>query len=111
MVFQKSITVKIHHYACLESEEDCDDMVFLSASSSPKVDKSGPRYSFREIKDARISFRPGHQVGEITLKHFCMIRAGKRKRKKSDYSGSKKYKGSRISAFFNEIMHAVLIFR
>ena len=90
VVFQKSITVKIHHYACLESEEDCDDMVFLSASSSPKVYKSGPKYSFREIKGAVISFRPGHQVGEITLKHFCVIRAGKRKRKKSD---SKKHKG------------------
>ena len=98
VVFQKSITVKIHHYVCLESEEDCDDMVFLSASSIPKYGKSGPRYSFREIEDARVSFRPGHQVGDIMLKHFCVIRAGKRKRKKSDSSRSKKHKGRR-SAF------------
>ena len=100
VVFQKSITVKIHHYVCLESKDDCDDMVFLSASSIPKDGKSGPRYSFRKIEDARVSFRPGHQVGEIMLKHFCVIRAGKRKRKKSDSSRSKKHKGRRSAVQF-----------
>ena len=101
VVFQKSITVtvKIHHYACLESEEDCDDMVFLSASSTPEVDKSGPKYKFRKIEDASVSFRPGHQVGEITLKHFCLIRVGRRRR--SDSSGSINQRGKSAFSLFD----------
>ena len=95
--FQKTttVTVKIHHYACLESEEDCDDMVFLSASSTPEIDMSGPKYRFRKIEDARVSFRPGHQVGEITLKHFYLIRVARRRR--LDSSGSINQRGK--SAF------------
>ena len=92
--FQKDITVKIHHYASLESEEDCDDMVFLSASSTPEFRGSRPVYVFKEIEGVKGVFRPGYQVGEIALRHFCIIKIGKRKRTpKSSDSRSKKSKG------------------
>ena len=72
--FQKDITVEIHHYVCLESEGDCDDMVFLSASSTPEFRESGPVYVFKEIKGAKWVFKPGYQVGKIALRHFCIIK-------------------------------------
>ena len=90
--FKKYVRVEIHHYACLESEEDCDDMVFLSASATPEFRESGPVYVFKEIKKG--VFQPGYQVGEIALRHFCLVKVAKRKRSESPESSEiKKSKG------------------
>ena len=93
--FKKDITVKIHHHVSLQSEEDCEDMVFLSASSTPEYRESHPVYTFKKISGVKTVFRPGDQVGEIALKHFCLIRNGKRKRKvKNSDTTSKKHQGT-----------------
>ena len=93
--FHKDVTVRIHHYACLESEEDCEEMTFLSASSTPEYIESHqdegvihPVYTFKKIRGANAKFRPGDQLGEIPLRHFCIIKAcqGKRKRSIEDSS-------------------------
>ena len=34
--FQKDVTIRMHHYASLQNEEDCEDMAFLTASSTPE---------------------------------------------------------------------------
>ena len=80
--FHKDITVRIHHYACLESEEDCEEMTFLSASSTPEYIESHqdegvvhPVYTFKKIRGDNAKFRPGDQVGKISLRHFCIITA------------------------------------
>ena len=106
--FQEDITVKIHHYASLEGEEDCDDMVFLSASSTPEFRGSRPVYVFKEIEGAKGIFKPGYQVGEIALRHFCIIKIGKRKRKRrSKSSRSKKSKGRSVPSiqYINNLFH------
>ena len=79
--FQKdvAITLRIHHYVHLESTSDCDDMVFLSASSTPEKRKDGPVYTFKEIKEAKGAFEPGDHVGEITLRHFCIVKLGRKR--------------------------------
>ena len=38
--FQKDVTIRMHHYASLQGEEDCEDMAFLTASSTPEYRKS-----------------------------------------------------------------------
>ena len=102
--FHKDITIRIHHYACLESEEDCEEMTFLSASSTPEYKESRqdegvvhPVYTFKKIRGANAKFRPVDQVGEISLRHFCIIKVG-RKRSIQDSSveaeSEKKHKGS-----------------
>ena len=73
--FQKNVAVKIQHYACLESEKDCDNMAFLAASTTPKLRGSRSVYVFQKILEMGM-FRPGSQVGEITLRHFCIIKTG-----------------------------------
>ena len=92
---QKDVTLRIHHYASLESEEDCEEMAFLSAISTPEYIESHqdegvehPVYNFKKICGANGKFRPGDQVGEISLRHFCIIKAchGKRKRSIEDSS-------------------------
>ena len=93
---QKDVTLRIHHHASLESEEDCEEMTFLSASSTPEYielhQDEGvvhPVYTFKKIHRANAIFKPGDQVGEISLRHFCIIKACKRKRRAEDSSTEK----------------------
>ena len=101
--FHEDITIRIHHYACLESEEDCEEMAFLSASSTPEYIESHqdegvvhPVYTFKKIRGDNAKFKPGDQVGEISLRHFCIIKVGKRKRRGTSAraESEKKHKGS-----------------
>jgi hypothetical protein len=75
--FQKGITIRIHHQACLTSEEDSARMSFVSASSTPEQrgSEQGPYsiYSFEKISGNTSKFTQEDQVGEITLRHFCLI--------------------------------------
>ena len=89
VVFQKDVVLKIQHYANLQTEEDCENMVFLTASSTPEYRGSNPVYVFKEITDTKGLFRPRQEkpLGEIQLKHFSIFGIGKRNRKNS---GSKK---------------------
>ena len=77
--FQKNITIRMHHYISLQSEEDCEDMAFLSASPTPEYRGSRPVYTFKEICRPKGIFRPGNQVGEISLRHFCIVEIGMKK--------------------------------
>ena len=92
VAFQKEVLVKIWHHANLKTEEDCEDMVFLSASTSPQYRGDTPVYTFREIRGAKGSFRPGEEqpAGQIALKHFCILSLGKRTRAGSDDSPESK---------------------
>ena len=104
--FQEDVKVIIHHYACLESEEDCDDMVFLSASATPELRESGPVYVFKEIKAAKGVFKPGYLIGEITLRHFCLVKVGKRKRisKSPESPETKKSKGTSALHYYHALI-------
>ena len=86
--FHRDITLQIHHSAKLQSEEDCEEMVFLSASPTPQYRHFKPVYIFKVIKQSRENFRPNSQVGEIRLQHFCLTKIGGRKRR--SHSTSKK---------------------
>ena len=71
--FREKVTVRINHHAYLQSEEDCEDMVFLTASTTPEHRESGPVYVFRETQGAEGLFKPGEEqpFGEVKLNHFC----------------------------------------
>ena len=106
VAFQKEVSVKIWHHANLESEEDCKDMVFLSASTSPQYRGDTPVYVFKKIRGAKGSFRPGEEqpVGHIALKHFCILALGKRKREDGEESREaeqKRSKGLYINTSYN----------
>ena len=72
VTINKDVTVRIHHYADLQTEEDCEDMVFLSASLAPHKD-----YRFEKINGVCGLFRAGDSVGEIKLRHFCLIKVAR----------------------------------
>ena len=75
VVFKKEVFVKIWHHANLETEEDCEDMVFLSASTTPEYRDGRPVYVFQEKTGMKGSFKPREKLpaGEVALKHFCIL--------------------------------------
>ena len=96
--FKKDVMIKISHHINLQTEEDCKDMVFLSASSTPAYRGSRPVYIFKEIQGVKTVFRPGDQVGEIYLRHFCLLKAackrGRDSEEHSSDSSPKRHKGT-----------------
>ena len=76
--FLKDVILKIRHYANLQTEEDCEKMVFLSARCTPEYRGSRPVYMFKEMTGTKGLFRPRQEkpLGEIQLKHFSIVRIG-----------------------------------
>ena len=97
--FRKAITIKIHHHASLDSDEESEKMSFLSASTVPEYQKlsqgCGPQpvYTFKKLHGAKTTFRCGEQVGEVCLKHFCFVKAAKRKREEDGDDESEEEEG------------------
>ena len=95
--FKKEVQMNIRHHANLESEEDCEDMVFLSASTTPTYRGDSLVYKFREIKEEKGFFqsREEQPVGQIALKHFCILALGKRKREDDETESNQENKSKR----------------
>lgn len=91
--FRKEVLVKIWHHANLESEKDCEDMVFLSASITPEYRGDSPVYVFREVRGAKGVFKSREEqpAGKIALKHFCTLATGKRKHEEEDTGSKSKF--------------------
>ena len=85
VTFLKDITVQIRHYACLKSNKDCKDMAFFSSSSILKHREPSPIYHFKKMQESKEVFRHGDRKGEISIRHFCFIKIGKRTSQTSNY--------------------------
>ena len=75
--FLKDLSLKIHHYADLQTKEDCEDMIFVSASLTPEIGSSGPEYVFRKADVTKSLFEPGSSTGSINLNHFSLKAIGR----------------------------------
>ena len=78
ITFLKDVILKIQHYANLQTEEDCKNIVFFSARCTPKYRGSSPVYVFKEITASKGLFRPRQKkpFGEIRTRHFSIITTG-----------------------------------
>ena len=72
--FVGDITLKMYHYCCLETEQQCGNMVFVSSPASPSIEQLRPQYKFRVF--CKGSFLPSERYGCISLKHFCHLAVG-----------------------------------
>ena len=99
--FSREITLRMGHFSKLETEEDSERMVFLSAHPSPHSVVEGARepvyhYQCRVLEGG--VFTPHQQYGTVLLKHFCFVSSARRKRKKpSEASTSKRSRGEYTS--------------
>ena len=76
---KKSLLVKMQHYANLQTEEDCNSMVFLQANSENR----GSKPVFKEVDGDKGKFTVSEsQIGEINLTQFGWLRIGIRRIKR-----------------------------
>jgi len=76
--FTREIKLSLRHFVNLETPEDCKEMTFLSAPSTPSYNGSEPTYLLMEIKIQKGIFTVGNQVATIFLKHFCFMGIGRK---------------------------------
>lgn len=69
--FAKDIEMVVYHSVELKSEDDCKQMVFVSAPSAPTLRKDQPRYKFTVLEGG--VFDQNESFGAINLRHFCHI--------------------------------------
>ena len=60
---QNNVIVHIQHYVSQESKEDCEDMAFLVAGTTPKYRESNPVYAFQKIEGEDGAFNVGDRFG------------------------------------------------
>ena len=86
-VFHRAVVLRIDHFACLETEEDCGDMIFVSSPTKPTISDRGEAtwrfYQYHHYGNPQFNPRSGY--GETHLKHFCFA-AFARKRKRGELS-------------------------
>ena len=92
--FLSNVTLTMSHFSKLETEEDCQRMVFLSAPTTPNVRETDNGY-FYQFKPLRKGiFSPHLEYGQVSLTHFCLLASGrKRKSPNSDSLPSNQQEG------------------
>ena len=79
--FKKDIKLSIRHYVDFDGEdEEDDDVVFISARSTPVYTSSQPMYKFRILRKDTV-FERGKQEGSVFLQHFCDLAIARRRSK------------------------------
>ena len=79
-VFHQEVTLKMEHFAVLESPDDCKEMVFISSPTKPKMRKHKDTplsyWKFRVLSQPECT--PGSRHGLVRLSHFCFGGLGRR---------------------------------
>ena len=72
--FEDDVTLTIEHFAELESDEDCDDVYFVTSPTKPKRAKHRKEekvyWEFSVYAQPQCS--PKSQHGTLHLRHFCL---------------------------------------
>lgn len=74
--FKKDVTLQIQHNACVVTERDCEDLVFMRASSIPlqRGPLFGPLYVFHEVNRSKGMFSlDDKQFGEVKTDQFSLF--------------------------------------
>ena len=73
--FSCDITMTMHHFCAMETEGNCESMVFLSSPTAPSVGECrDSEYRFRVLNKG--TFHPREDYGRVSLKHFCLSMIG-----------------------------------
>ena len=77
-VFHQEVTLKMEHFAVLESPDDCEEMVFISSPTKPKMrkHKETPYWKFRVFGQPECASKS--RYGVVRLTHFCFCGLGRR---------------------------------
>lgn len=69
-VFHSALTLSIKMFVDLETQEDCDEVVFVTSPTKKVLNEDNEaQWNFRTYGSPRLTI--GERNGEIDLKHFC----------------------------------------
>lgn len=71
--FHENVALSLEIFARLESEEDCNKLVFMTSPSKHDIIDGEPRWKFEVNEDELPIFHVGEKMGTIELKHFCFF--------------------------------------
>ena len=82
-VFRQEVVLTIEHFAQLELARDCEEMVFITSPTKPKIRQKAAQaqWKFRISEHARLECELRSQKAKLHLRHFCLGAIGRRKRK------------------------------
>ena len=87
--FSKGVHLSIEHCLGELESEDCGDMTFISAPSTPTC--TTPEYKFSALQNG--VFEKGSLEGTIVMNHFCAVGIAKRR---SQGGPSRRKKGTKL---------------
>ena len=76
--FSEKVQLSMTHFMNPETDEDCEDMTFISAPSVPTFRDDTPEYHFKVFQKGM--FHKNTRVGTIALRHFCALAVGRKRR-------------------------------
>ena len=80
-VFHEKVMLTIEHFAVLESDEDCDEVVFITSPKKPKIREKTDKVDWKFEVYAKSECAVRSQHGDVCLKHFCLGALGRRLRR------------------------------
>lgn len=82
--FKSDITIRLQHSASIQTSEDCEGLVFLTATCAPlyRGPLYGPLYVFHEADKKKVKFcLEDGNFGEIQIDYFCWLMIWREKKK------------------------------
>ena len=77
--FRQDVILTIEHFAELETLDDCNEIVFITSPTKPKIrPHKGEAYWKFKILDIKPKCTPRSHRGNVYLSHFCLAALGRR---------------------------------
>lgn len=67
--FHREVVLTIEHFACLDTDEDCNEIAFFTSKTKPTISKNEPYWYFHQYGEPK--FQRRSRFGTIHLRHFC----------------------------------------
>ena len=80
-VFHEEVMLTIEHFAVLETDEDCDEMVFITSPKMPKITEKTDKAYWKFEVYTKPECAVSSQHGDVCLKHFCLGALGRKLRR------------------------------
>lgn len=86
-IFRQDVILTIEHFAELETLEDCNEIVFITSPTKPKL-RPHKEEAYWKFKNLHIKpeCKPKSQRGNIYLSHFCLGALGRRLTRRGNYA-------------------------
>lgn len=76
--FREDVVLTIEHFGVLESPEDCDEIVFITSPTKPRI-RDQAYWKFCVYNKVQLKCEIGSRYVNLLLRHFCLGGVARRK--------------------------------